>query len=206
MPSRNRQRRRSITAPKIPLPPIRKSPKPSDAPDIRGTQEHVLKTTENGKPKAQPLQPTPQPRPETVAKEAAQKKEYTPGDLAMAKPSDTTQHNEVKTDAQTAVAPQAQPVPDRPRTIADALARVGTIGPKGPAGGRCQSYEYHVVAECQEHLDRPIRRPVLRRRAGAMGPASGGLLVEFGGKSCPGIQAASGWPHHPDENGPGHRE
>jgi outer membrane biosynthesis protein TonB len=117
--------------------------KPSDVPDIRGKQDKVLKTTENGKPKAQPLQPTPRPQPEVakqaapappkpeVAKQAvAPKKEYTPGDMAMARPAEKAQESDSKSEAQTAVAAQPQPQPtyQRPRTIAEAMARNGTLG------------------------------------------------------------------------------
>jgi hypothetical protein len=143
--------------------------KPSSVPDIRGKQDKVLKTTDNGKPKAQPLQPTPpkqaapSAQPKAVAKVSEQtppaqpkpmekvsqpKKEYAPGDMAMARPSEMARNTEndpkPETQATTAVEaqsespaqPQVQPVPDRPRTIADAIARDGTLGqPMRQAGG-----------------------------------------------------------------------
>jgi hypothetical protein len=100
--------------------------KPSTDPDIRGRQDKVLKTTEDGKPKAQPLQPTPPPRPETVATVSVPKREYTPGDLAWARPTETAQ--DAKPDAQTNVDAQPQPVHQHPRTLAEAGARNGTLG------------------------------------------------------------------------------
>jgi hypothetical protein len=126
--------------------------KPSDVPDIRGRQDKVLKTIENGKPKAQPAQPTPpaqpqphaqaqpQPQPHAATEASAPQKTYVPGDLAMAKPAEMARDNDAKSDtktqAQTAVEAQAQPQPQpqpqpvyqRPRTIAEAMARNGTIG------------------------------------------------------------------------------
>ncbi|HUD47468.1 MAG TPA: hypothetical protein VMR33_11590 [Candidatus Baltobacteraceae bacterium] len=106
----------------------------STVPDIRGRQDKVLKTTEDGKLKAQPLQPTPPPRPQTTATAAAQKQTYTPGDLASARPAETARDG--KPEAETAIATQPQPVYQRPRTIAEALARNGTLGEKAlQAGG-----------------------------------------------------------------------
>jgi hypothetical protein len=107
--------------------------KPSSVPDIRGRQDKVLKTTEDGKPKAQPLQPTPPPRPETVAKAAVPKKEYTPGDLASARPAETAR--ESTPEADTAVEAQPQPIYQRPLTIAEAKARSGTLGEKTRQAG-----------------------------------------------------------------------
>jgi len=107
--------------------------KPSTVPDIRGRQDKVLKTTENGKPKAQPLQPTPPPRPETVASAALPKKAYAPGDLASARPAETAR--ESKPEAETAIDAQPQPVYQRPRTIAEAMARNGTLGEKTRQAG-----------------------------------------------------------------------
>jgi hypothetical protein len=105
-------------------------------PDIRGQQDKVMKTTEDGKPKAQPLQPTPPPRPETIAKAATPKESYTPGDMASAKPAEKTQNSEKTVDAATAVDAQPQPAYERPRTLAEAMARAGTLGhPVRQAGG-----------------------------------------------------------------------
>ncbi len=103
--------------------------KPSDVPDIRGRQDKVLKTTEDGKPKAQPLQPTPPPQPAVAAKAAAAKKEYTPGDLASARPVEKARESVTNSESQTAVAaPPPQPAYQRPRTIAEAMARNGALG------------------------------------------------------------------------------
>jgi hypothetical protein len=107
--------------------------KASTVPDIRGQQAKVLKTTENGKPKAQPAQPTPLPHPETVAQKSTPKKEYTPGDLASARPADTARDS--KGETETATDAQPQPVYQRPRTIAEAMARNGTLGEKTRQAG-----------------------------------------------------------------------
>ncbi len=107
--------------------------KPSTVPDIRGRQDKVLKTTEDAKPKAQPLQPTPPPRPETVAQTAAPRKELAPGDLASARPAETAR--DTKGEAEAAIDAQPQPVHQRPRTIAAALASGGTLGEKSRQAG-----------------------------------------------------------------------
>ena len=107
--------------------------KPSIDPDIRGRQDKVLKTTEDGKSKAQPLQPTPPAHPETVAQASAPKKQYTPGDLASARPAETAQDG--KSDAQTATDAQPQQAYQRPRTLAEAMARNGTLGEKTRQAG-----------------------------------------------------------------------
>jgi hypothetical protein len=104
--------------------------KPSTVPDIRGQQDKVLKTTEDGKPKAQPLQPTPPPRPESVPKTAAAKETYTPGDMASAKPAEMAHKSDSKASAEPATNAPVQPVYDRPRTLAEAVARTGTLGRK----------------------------------------------------------------------------
>jgi hypothetical protein len=109
--------------------------KPSTVPDIRGKQTDYLKTVEEGKPKAQPLQPTPPPRPQVVAKAAAEKQSYTPGDMASAKPAETARDNETKTEAQAAVEAQPQPAYQRPRTLAEAMARSGTPGEMSQQAG-----------------------------------------------------------------------
>jgi hypothetical protein len=120
--------------------------KPSTVPDIRGKQDKFMKTTENGKPKAQPLQPTrpvtPQVKAETKAITAtAPKKEYSPGDLVSAKPAEVAKNGagtaDSKTEEQKAVEAQPEPVQQRPRTIAEAMERNGALGgqPMKQAGG-----------------------------------------------------------------------
>jgi hypothetical protein len=99
---------------------------PSTVPDIRGRQDKEMKTTDNGKPKAQPLQPTPPPQPTAAASKAV--KSDTPGELALAQPAKKTQEKDGKAD--TATDAQPQPAYQRPRTIAEAMARNGTLGEK----------------------------------------------------------------------------
>jgi hypothetical protein len=102
--------------------------KPSTVPDIRGQQDMVLKTTEDGKAKPQPLRPTPPPQPQTVAQTAAPKETYTPGDMAMLKPAQAAQPSTAATDSQSATNAPVHPVYDRPRTLAEANARQGSPG------------------------------------------------------------------------------
>ncbi|HEX3988545.1 MAG TPA: hypothetical protein VHZ30_03880, partial [Verrucomicrobiae bacterium] len=120
--------------------------KPSTVPDVRGKQDKFMKTTDEGKPKAQPLQPkrTVTTQPQHEVKEvaaAAPKKEYTPGDLVSAKPVEVARDGDgkadIKTEAQKSVEEQPQPAPQRPRTIAEAMERNGTLGgqPMKQAGG-----------------------------------------------------------------------
>ena len=95
----------------------------SELPQLTGSQEKVLKTTENSNPEsqAQPLQPTPKPLPQRP-KPAPAPKSYTPGDLVFAKPS--TNSNNSKTSE-----PEAEPH-QRPRTVAEAKALHGIAGQK----------------------------------------------------------------------------
>jgi len=120
---------------------------PSEKPDIDGLQEKYLKTTEDAKPTPKPVaatppptpqqtppptpQPTPPPtppQPQNTPHQNAPKESYTPGNLAMARPSD--QQREGKKDSEEADQAQPQPPPayQRPRTIAEALARSGNPG------------------------------------------------------------------------------
>lgn len=95
----------------------------SELPELTGKQDKVLKTTENVRPnpKAQPLQPTPKQLPE-AAKPAPAPKSYTPGDLAIAKPSQKS--NDSKSEE-----PETQPR-RRPRSVEEAKARAGITGDK----------------------------------------------------------------------------
>lgn len=114
-------------------------------PNIDGRKQDFLKTTENAKPKAQPApapQPTPPPtpaQPQTTPQQNAPKQSFTPGDLAMARPSDKVQQG--KTDAETAPPEQApkqpQPAPERKRTLAEVrAAQSGNYGqPSQVSGG-----------------------------------------------------------------------
>ena len=102
----------------------------SELPELTGKQDKVLKTTENSKPnpKAQPLQPTPKQLPE-AEKPAPPPKAYTPGDLAIAKPS--AKANDSKTDQH-----ELQPR-RRPKSVEEAKALAGITGDKmkHPGGG-----------------------------------------------------------------------
>jgi hypothetical protein len=123
--------------------------KPSDAPNISGRQNKVLKTTEDGKPKAQPIQPTPPPRPQTTvsaapaphpqtpATAAPSQKSYIPGDMAMARPMEKAQENNRQSDSEAVpnAQPQPQPAHHRPRTLAEVAQRNGTQGPQALQSG-----------------------------------------------------------------------
>jgi hypothetical protein len=122
----------------------------STMPNIDGTQEDFLKTTENAKPKTQPapvavpqpqaVQPQAQPdfkpqavQPQPITAQSAPRKAYTPGDLAMIKPSDKPLEGKADADAKTGdqtQQPQPPPAHQRPRTLAEAQARNGIVGPK----------------------------------------------------------------------------
>jgi hypothetical protein len=106
---------------------------PSAIPNIDGLQEKYLKTTENAKPKSLAAAPTPPPAPsvpQNTVSQNAPKKTYTPGDLAMARPSDKAQEGKTDAEAGEPAQPQPQPQPahHRPRTLAEALARSGNPG------------------------------------------------------------------------------
>jgi hypothetical protein len=103
---------------------------PSERPNIEGLQEKYLKTTENAKPKPQPVAPAPPPAPsvpQTTVRQNAPKQSFTPGDMALARPTD--KQHDGKNDAEDGDQTQPQPTPQpRPRTIAEALARSGNPG------------------------------------------------------------------------------
>jgi hypothetical protein len=118
---------------------------PSDKPNIDGSQEKFLKTTENAKPKPQPAAPA-QPEPQNAARQSAAKETYTPGDLAMARPSDRNQKG--KAEAETGDQPQPQPY-QRPRTIAEAQARSGIYGQKSRQVGGVANVVPDVALDVQ---------------------------------------------------------
>jgi hypothetical protein len=106
---------------------------PSEMPNIDGHQEKYLKTTENAKPTPQKAAPTPPPtppQPQITPRQSAPKQSYTPGDLAMVRPSDKLQDGKTDAEAgkQTQPQPQPQPAHEKPRTIAEALAKSGNPG------------------------------------------------------------------------------
>jgi hypothetical protein len=123
----------------------------SEKPNIDGLQEKYLKTTPDIKPTPKPVAATPPPtpaptpaptraptppptppQPQNTAHENAPKQSYTPGDLAMARPSDKQREGKKDTEEsdQAQAQPQPQPPPayQKPRTIAEALARHGSPG------------------------------------------------------------------------------
>jgi hypothetical protein len=107
---------------------------PSDKPDIEGREKEYLKTTENVEPRHQPAPPAqPPPQAQIAAAPGAPQKSYVPGDLTMTRPSDKAQ--EGRSDAESAAQGQAQPAHERPRTIAEALARNGMPGEKSRQTG-----------------------------------------------------------------------
>jgi hypothetical protein len=107
---------------------------PSDKPNIEGRPEEYLKTTPNVKPQHQPEPATqPPPQPQIAAAPSAPRKSYVPGDLALARPSDKAQ--EGKSETESAAQAEPQPAYQRPRTIAEALARNGMPGEKSRQAG-----------------------------------------------------------------------
>lgn len=113
--------------------------KPSDLPNITGTQTHELKTTDSGKSKA--IKAPPAPKPEQTPEERPESQPHssqsiTPGDLVMTKPRELLQTNEGKAEIGTGEAAATQPVHHRPRTIQQALQERGMIGaPMRQLGG-----------------------------------------------------------------------
>lgn len=95
----------------------------TDTPKITGDQNRIMRTEDSERPKPQPLRPTPPP-PEPVLEEVKPKATLRPGDLAMAKPEESTRKGE---------GTSAQP---RPRTLADARAQLGQPQPLKTAGQR----------------------------------------------------------------------
>jgi outer membrane biosynthesis protein TonB len=112
-------------------------PKNAALPEILGRQEKVIKTTENLRLKPQPLQPSP-PRQEEVKAPAARalpKIAYTPGDLVMAVPRQKEQVKNGQAETESDAETQPQPVHQRPRTIAEAMAQHGMLGEKSRQDG-----------------------------------------------------------------------
>jgi outer membrane biosynthesis protein TonB len=108
---------------------------PATVPNIEGRQDKVMKTTENAPAKAVPLQPTPPPQPQPVPSQPPPKKSDTIGDLAMAAPVKKAQEKEGKSESDSTPAPQPPPAYQRPRTLAEAMARSGTLGEKARQNG-----------------------------------------------------------------------
>jgi hypothetical protein len=130
---------------------------PSDKPDIDGLQEKYLKTTEDAKPTPQPVAPTPvstppptpaptppltppptPPQPQNTPHQNAPKQSYTPGNLAMARPSD--QQREGKKDSeepdQAAAATCLSEAAHHRRGTGQKWQSRATY----PPGGRCLAY------------------------------------------------------------------
>jgi len=114
----------------------------SEVPNIDGRQEKFNKTIDDGKalPKPKPT-PTPvaptQPQtalPTTAPAQSVPKKSYTPGDLAMVRPSDKPEEGKIDAEAAQQAPAQAQPLPQpenhKPRTLVEALAKNGIPGPQ----------------------------------------------------------------------------
>jgi hypothetical protein len=108
---------------------------PSERPDIDGVQEKYLKTTVDAKPQPivvpAPTPPPPPPAPpipQSTVKENAVKETYTPGDLALAKPAEKAQEGKPESEASEQPKPQPPPVYQKPRTLAEAMARYGAPG------------------------------------------------------------------------------
>ncbi len=105
--------------------------KPSDQPNISGTQDKVVQTVPKGV-RNYPLQPTP-PSPQnetTAAKETAEaqaeaKPKLAPGDLTSAKPADKPDESKGTSESDHGAAAATVPKHERPRTLAEARARSG---------------------------------------------------------------------------------
>jgi hypothetical protein len=113
------------------------NPKNAPVPEIRGRQDKVIKTTANAPLKPKPLQPSP-PNQETASAPEAKplpKKAEAPGDLAMAKPREKAQEKNGQAETETGAEAQPQPVHQRPRTIAEAMAQHGMLGEKSRQEG-----------------------------------------------------------------------
>ena len=113
------------------------TPKNALVPEILGRQDKVIKTTEDTRLEPQPLQPSPARREEASAPEAKAlpKKTYAPGDLAMAKPAEKEQEKNGPSDTTLGSEAQTQPAHERPRTIAEAMAKRGMLGAKSRQEG-----------------------------------------------------------------------
>jgi outer membrane biosynthesis protein TonB len=107
------------------------SPKTAAVPEIHGSQTKVMKTTPNIQLKPKPLEPSPAQKETAKTAEAKPlpQKAYIPGDLVMAKPREKPQEKDGKSETVAAETPQ-QPVHQRPRTIAEAMAQKGMLGEK----------------------------------------------------------------------------
>jgi hypothetical protein len=163
----------------------------SDMPDINGTQEKFLKTTEDAKnkPKTAPIAPA-QPQvapPKTAPPQSVPKKAYTPGDLAMVRPSDKPAEGKRETDASDQAQPQPPPEYHRPRTLAEAQARNGITGPQTHQAGGVKTLTPDVSLDVQgTPLGDYIQRMVETVRAhwyqlleNQMADASGKVVLRF---------------------------
>ena len=140
----------------------------SNRPKINGTQKEIPKTEDVPRPKPFPLQPVPpaamQPKPSpprepTPPLEAAKPKPaYTPGDLALVKPSDVTRKAEDQTKTSAEAEPPAkvekEPQPHkRPATVAEALAKLedhtGLVGQKMKQEGGVRRHELDSSLDAQ---------------------------------------------------------
>ena len=113
------------------------NPKNALVPEIRGRQDKVIKTTPDTRLKPQPLQPSPPSRQTANASEAKAlpKKAYAPGDLVMARPGEKAQEKNDQSETDTGAEAQPQPLHQRPRTIAEAMAQRGMLGEKSRQEG-----------------------------------------------------------------------
>ena len=98
----------------------------TNVPKITGEQDKVMRTEDSERPKPQPLQPAPPPPEPAEEEEVKPKATLRPGDLAMAKPEDSTRQGESK------------PAPPRPRTLAEARAQLAQQQPLKTAGQRAR--------------------------------------------------------------------
>ncbi len=127
---------------------------PSERPDIDGVQEKYLKLSENAKPQPVVPAPTPPPAPpipQTTVQQNAPQKTYTPGDLAMAKPAEKAQEGKQETEPSEQPKPLPPTVYQKPRTIAEALARFGAPGQLTRQRGGRPTISSDVLCRCHRH-------------------------------------------------------
>jgi outer membrane biosynthesis protein TonB len=105
--------------------------KPSDQPNISGTQNKLMQTVPTGvrnfplQPSPPPPQNTPPAEKEMTEAKAQPKPKQAPGELATAKPADKTDESKGAAETETGSAAKTEPKRDRPRTLAEARARTG---------------------------------------------------------------------------------
>jgi hypothetical protein len=131
----------------------------SAKPNIDGAKKEYVKTIENSppKPKVQPAPPPtpaqPQIQPQAPPRQSPPRQSYTPGNLAMAQPSQKAHDSKSDADAADQTQPQPQPQPEpqpQPRrhfsTLAEARAATGSYGQKSRQVGGVSNVSIDALA------------------------------------------------------------